>query len=89
MLPLLHRLFISVLFIQTLGENAPWLVAFTHFTELKESKGRGDKLTPPVLYPWQDSYYFSFYIGIVLMVGEIDTRHVVSVEVHKQQNCLV
>ena len=29
----------SVIHYQTLGENAPWLIAFTHFTELKESKG--------------------------------------------------
>ncbi|CAB4010194.1 ATP synthase mitochondrial F1 complex assembly factor 1 [Paramuricea clavata] len=29
----------SVINYQTLGENSPWLIAFTHFTELKESKG--------------------------------------------------
>ncbi|XP_028392457.1 ATP synthase mitochondrial F1 complex assembly factor 1-like [Dendronephthya gigantea] len=46
----------SVINYQTLGENSPWLVAFTHFTELKESK------------------------GIVLMVGEVDTKQLATHE---------
>ncbi|XP_046846707.1 ATP synthase mitochondrial F1 complex assembly factor 1-like [Xenia sp. Carnegie-2017] len=29
----------SVINYQTLGENAPWIIALKHFTELKESKG--------------------------------------------------